>query len=91
MGINKSTTKKLEYHKVFWPGNIKSTGTVIRQFRVTQISVRCLYFWDSLNLFTSIDLQVVVLEEEEEEALAEGEEEGEEEETEESSAAAPAE
>ena len=34
MGINKSTTKKLEYHKVFWPGNIKSTGTVIRQFRV---------------------------------------------------------
>ena len=36
MGINKSTTKKLEYHKVFWPGNIKSTGTVKRYFRVAQ-------------------------------------------------------
>ena len=34
MGINKSTTKKLEYHRVFWPGNIKSTGTVNRYFRV---------------------------------------------------------
>ena len=36
MGINKSTTKKLEYHKVFWPGNIKSTGTVNRYFRVVE-------------------------------------------------------
>ena len=34
MGINKSTAKKLEYRRVFWPGYIKSTGTVNRQFRV---------------------------------------------------------
>ena len=34
MGINKSTAKKLQYRRVFWPGNIKSTGTVNRYFRV---------------------------------------------------------
>ena len=36
MGINKSTAKKLQYRRVFWPGNIKSTGTVNRQLRVAQ-------------------------------------------------------
>ena len=34
MAINKSTAKKLQYRWVFWPGNIKSTGTVNRYFRV---------------------------------------------------------
>ena len=36
MGINKSTAKKLQYRRVFWPGNIKSTGTVNRYFRVIE-------------------------------------------------------
>ena len=39
MGINKSTAKKLQYRRVFWPGNIKSTGTVNRYFRVSDLGV----------------------------------------------------
>ena len=48
MGINKSTAKKLQYRRVFWPGNIKSTGTVNRYFRV--LKKLSLYFLVSIEL-----------------------------------------